>query len=181
MSTTGVRTSTALRTMARSSVYVATEIVNILGKIVQRMGIAKGCLTQRAEIVLNGLIVWIGARQVDAVVLELLDSRDTMPLKFELKLDYTTLADEEEQYRTNIESLESFLTREPPTGITKYQLFCEMNTKDYIEVPGWIATSSSDDSHLKKHELAGDVVFTKHLRAAISVFTSDNTEPGDAS
>jgi hypothetical protein len=48
-------------------------------------------------------------------------------------------------------------------------------------VPGWSPSQFSDDSHLKKRELASDLIFTKHLRAGASVFTSDTAEPGDAS
>ena len=75
MSAVSSRTSTRVRTAARSTVFVAAEINSTLLKISSAYGIKGGCLVEKPDVVPRGLMVWLAAKQLKAVVLEILDDK----------------------------------------------------------------------------------------------------------
>jgi len=115
-------------------------------------------------------MVWLSAKQLKSVVLEIVSTSGKLLRKFEMTIDYKAPNDDEEVFQSYIESLDDFLKTDQPGAIGSYRVHCEMNTDDYHDVQGWTTSTLKDDSHLANHNLSNGFVRSKHYDVGITVF-----------
>lgn len=162
--TTKVHTSVEVRVYARSTVWVANELMRVLQEVVHQRGLPLDYLHHNHQTIISGLRTWITSRWLLAAILEIWDPHTGLMIeRYDLGLSYQPPGQGgEERFETDIEKLKAALARIPQLHPgSNYQVVVQLEP-GAPNLPGWAPTTLRDASHLQRQEI-GNIIDTARI------------------
>ncbi len=169
---TSVNTSVSAHVTARSTTWVANEILRTFLEIVQTRGLEIHDLHEQLDFYEKSLRTWLTGRHLLSVVLEVWNpqTEEQAAERYDLNLDYSPDGDNGERFETHLDRVRDELPRRPlPAGFC-YRLLVTLS-ENAPDLPGWEDTEFRDVSHLQIRRL-DNVIETAAINASGTAYLS---------
>ncbi|TAK28816.1 MAG: hypothetical protein EPO21_21920 [Chloroflexota bacterium] len=166
---TSVHTRVEARIWARSTTWVANELVRVFEDIVQLRGLPSDYMHHHNETLINGFRTWMTHRELRGAVLEVFDpGSGQLVERYDLTLSYEQRGqDGGERFETHIDKLRSELMHKQQLHPGyKYRVVADLKP-GARSVPGWQPTTLRDAGHLKCYDV-GSVIDTSRIGVAMT-------------
>jgi hypothetical protein len=166
--TTNVHTRVEVGVWARSTTWVANELVRVLQEVVHLRGLTMDYMHQHNETLTSGFRTWITSRWLKGSILEVWDANsDQLVERYDLGLSYQPKGQGgDERFETQIEKVAGALAQlQKLNGSHRYRVIADLEP-GAPSLPGWEPTSLRDTSHLRKQDL-GNVIDTARIGVAM--------------
>lgn len=150
--TSNVHTGVGVQVWARSTTWVANELLRVLGEVVDKRGLDFGYMHENFEMFTNSFRTWVTGRYLLGVVLEVWNEAEEMIERYDLALDYDMagLRSPDERYETYIERLHDvFASRPPLPDGCRYRVVVQLE-KGAPQLRGWSTTTLRDTRNLER-------------------------------
>ncbi len=170
MTQTKIHTGVGVQVWARSTTYVANELLRVLQEVVQERGLELDYMHDHFELFTNSFRTWVTGRYLQSVVLEIWNANsDELVERYDLGLDYDTTdtGGGDERFNTYVEQLRNALRERPALSDDyRYRVVVQLES-GAPKLRGWSSTSLRDTHGLRRERLSDRIIDTARIGVAL--------------